>query len=123
MVGKDEKVAPRTDEGQDSRGLAEVLKALGLDNSNNMLKREFRITGIVGTTAECITYISLGSQIAEGRKRGYSDEDISLAIKKAVKGGSELRTILDAKIDMDLMVIHKKFYEREDIHRFVQRPE
>ena len=77
------------------------MKALGLESKNSAFRREFRIGGNIGTTTGCITYISLCSQIDEGRK-GYGDDDITMAVKKAVTAGSELRTILDAKTKMPL---------------------
>ena len=95
ILEKDEpRRVSKKEEGAES--LATMLKSLGIE-SNSTFRREFKITGNVGTTSGCITFISLCSQINEGKAKGYSEEEITMAIKKSVSAGSELRTVLDAK--------------------------
>ena len=94
-----------TVEKKESGDVAELLKVLGLESKSSAFRREFRIAGNIGSSTGCITYISLCSQIQEGRKKGYSDDDITMAVKKAVTPGSELRTILDVKTDMPLPTV------------------
>lgn len=99
IIERDEPKVPKKEEGAES--LATLLKSLGIEN-NSTFRRELRITGNVGTTTGCITFISLCSQISEGKAKGYSEEEITMAIKKAISAGSELRTVLDAKQEMSL---------------------
>ena len=81
-----------------------LLKLLGLDNSaTSTFRREFKISGTIGSAQrDHLNYISLCGQISEGRKRGYTDTDISAGIRKAVQPGTNLRTYLDSKIDLPL---------------------
>ena len=81
---------------------ASLLKALGIKDGNSTFRREFRIAGNIGTSPECLTYISLCSQVTEGRRKGYTNEEVMAAIKKAVSPSTKLRTLLDARTDMTL---------------------
>ena len=80
-----------------------LLKTLGLDSSTSSFRREYKISGTIGSAQkDHLNYISLCGQIAEGKKRGYPDAEIAAAIRKAVQPGSNLRTYLDSKIDLPL---------------------
>ena len=57
---------------------------------------------IGSTTKDSLNYISLCSQIADGKKKKYKEDDICIAIRNAVTPGSHLRTYLDSKSDMSL---------------------
>ena len=62
-----------------------------------------KINGTIGSAAkDSLNYISLCSQIADGKKKGYTDDDIAMAVRKAVAAGSNLRTYLDSKTNMSL---------------------
>lgn len=61
------------------------------------IKRELRIQGTIGGNDDKrLNYISLQSQVAEAKKKSYSDEEIAFALRRAVAAGSELRQYLDA---------------------------
>ena len=65
-------------------------------------KRELKIQGTIGGRKDTrLNYISLQSQVSEATKRGYSDEDITFALRRAVAPESELRQYLDA-LDSDI---------------------
>ena len=83
---------------------AKLLQGLNLDMSaSNKFRREFKITGtICETSKDSLNYISLCSQINDGRFNKYKDEEIAIAVRKAVAPGSNLRTYLDAKSDLTL---------------------
>ena len=82
---------------------ASILKGLGIDSSTSTFRKDFRIVGIIGSSQrDHLNYISLCGQIAEGKKRGYSNEEIASAIRKSVQAGTHLRTYLDSKIDLPL---------------------
>jgi hypothetical protein len=91
-----------TAEMKKEEDIGDMLKKLGIGDGNSMFRREFRIAGNIGTSPDCIKYISLCSQVIEGKKKGYSLDEITAAIKKAVSPSTELRTILDARIEMPL---------------------
>ena len=68
-------------------------------------KRELKIQGTIGGKTETrLNYISLQSQVSEATTRGYSNEEIKFALRRAVATGSELRQYLDtleADISLD----------------------
>lgn len=81
----------------------ELLKAMGQNESGastRYFKKEFKIQGTIG--ADGLNFISLCGQITEGREKGYSDKDITIAIRKAVTPGTTLRTYLDATTERSL---------------------
>ena len=69
-----------------------------------MFQRDFKITGTIGAinSKEALNYISLCSQIAEGRRKKYPDEEIAMAVRKAVCAGTPMRTYLDSSTDLKL---------------------
>ena len=81
-----------------------LIRNLGLEkNSSSKFRREFKITGYLGdSSSDALNYISLCSQISDGRKKGYTDDEIAMAVKKSVYPGSYLRTYLDSKTDLTL---------------------
>ena len=64
-------------------------------------RKDFKIEGKLGRAKDSISMITLKGQITEGRRKGYTDEEISAAIKRAVVPG-EMKTILDSKTDISL---------------------
>ena len=98
LSGTDKDVANAKRENETNN----LLTGLKIDQ-NSAFRREFKISGTIGgLQKEQITYISLCTQINEGKQRGYTPEEITHAVRKAVAPGTELRTILDAKLDMTL---------------------
>ena len=83
---------------ENMRDTLEILKHMGLANSQtSAFRREFKIQGnISGKLETRLTYLSLCSQISEGRKRGYNDDEIAFGVRRAVSTGTELRTYLDS---------------------------
>ena len=82
----------------------ELLKAMGQNESGvttRYFKKEFKIQGTIGAN-DGLNFISLCGQITEGREKGYSDKDITIAIRKAVTPGTTLRTYLDATTERSL---------------------
>ena len=63
----------------------------------HIFRREFKIQGqIASETKESLNYVSLCSQVTEGKWKGYPDEEIASAVRKAVSTGTSLRTYLDS---------------------------
>ena len=113
----------KTDSKVDSNKLEETIKKLQVQLDNlktakqevvppttpmpagmRMFQRDFKITGTIGTTnsKEALNYISLCSQIEEGRKKNYPDEEIAMAVRKAVCAGTPMRTYLDSSTNLKL---------------------
>ena len=78
-----------------------MLCNLGMDaSSSSKFRREFKITGVIGDTSkDNHNYISLCSQVSDGKKKGYTDEDIVMSLRKAVPPGF---TYLDSKAGITL---------------------
>ena len=110
LLDRGEETTRRRSDGNTSiQDVTTILQAIGLEPgaTNSTLRREFKITGTIGTTSQKdhITYINLCGQIEDGKSKGYTDEEISQAVRKSVSPGNELRTVLDAKTDMSLEVM------------------
>ena len=68
----------------------EAIRSLGL-------KKDLRIQGTIGGSDDKrLNFISLQSQVLEAKKKGYTEEEIAFALRRAVASGSELRQYLDA---------------------------
>ena len=65
------------------------------------LKRDFRIEGKIGDERHGINMISLEGQVSEAVKKGYSEEEIVSAIKKAITS-PEVKTYLYSHKDISL---------------------
>lgn len=65
------------------------------------LRREFRIEGKIGDEKGSMNSISLEGQIEDAISKGYSQEEIASAVKKAVSS-SELKTYLYSQPNMTL---------------------
>ena len=66
-------------------------------------RREFKINGVICTTArDSLNYISICSQIADAKKKNYPDDEIAMAVRRAVAPASSLRNYLDSKEGMTL---------------------
>ena len=81
--------------------------------------REFKINGTIGSTSknDNISFTSLLYQMEKGRKSGRSDEEIQLAVIRAMKPGMSLRVYLESKGDFDheafLKILRSHFNERD----------
>ena len=54
---------------------------MGFNSGTSTFRKEFKISGVVGgKTEQRVEYISLLSQIGEGKKKGYGDEEIALQV-------------------------------------------
>ena len=68
---------------------------------SSLLRKEFKIEGKLGREKSHMSLITLKGQIDTGKKRGYPDDEICDAIKRAV-APSDLKTILDSMPDLTL---------------------
>ena len=85
-----------------------LLQALSM-NAASTFRRECKITGVIGEEGDegNLDYVSLCGKIEDARKKKYTDPEIAMAVKNIVSPGSDLRTYLDAKSDMDLTAMLK----------------
>ena len=106
LIGKKARKEDDSDFNRSVQDVSQVLQAMGFEAgaTNSALRREFKIVGTIGApnNKERVTYMNLCSQIEDARSKNYSDKEICQALRKAVSPGTELRTVLDAKVDMTL---------------------
>lgn len=82
-----------------SSALEDSFRNLGIvgNNKTSTFRKELKITGTIGGKKEQrLDYLSLCSQIAEARQRGYEEDEICFAIKKAVSPSSGIKAYLDS---------------------------
>ena len=74
-----------------------------------MLVKEFKIQGTIGEPGQKdkLTYQSLISQIEAGLKRSYSDQEVVLAVIRAVQPGLQLRSYLESVNNITLERLRK----------------
>lgn len=100
-----------------STSLEESFRQIA-DRKNSAFRRELKIQGSIGGKKENrIEYLSLCGQIREAKQRGYEDDEICFAIKKAVAPSSEIREYLDTqhgkmKLDDLLTCIRSSYQEK-----------
>ena len=96
LLGKSEEVAPKVGEADS------LLKALQVDSSSRF-RKEFKIDGKLDDSKEdSLGYISLCKEVADGRKKGFKDEEIAIAVRRCAAQGSKLRAYFDTSIDLPL---------------------
>ncbi|CAB4042096.1 Hypothetical predicted protein, partial [Paramuricea clavata] len=68
-----------------------------LSMKTSMLRREFKIQGHIGEPGhkDKLAYQSLISQIEIGLQKGYTEEEITHAVVRAVQAGLQLRSYLE----------------------------
>ena len=110
----------------------EVLKQLGINSGVSSFRKDFKISGVIGgKTDQRVGYMSLLSQIAEGKQRGFKEEEISFGVRRAVSQGSELRGYLDSLEKLPLVnllgYIRSSYKEKgaselfQDLNRLIQK--
>ena len=90
---------------KDSSAKSKSAKSKGDDRSHEKIRairKEFKLPGMIGgTSATALTYSSLKFEIAKGRKQGYDDPEICLAIISKV-ADKELKEYFENEPDMGL---------------------
>lgn len=64
-------------------------------------RKDFRIDGKLGRGKDHINIITLKGQIEDGKRKGYTEEEICAAVKRAIAPG-EMKTILDSMTTISL---------------------
>ena len=88
--------------------------------SKTVLKKEFRISGTIGTPSRTdksyLSYISLIHQIDSARKMKYSEEEIISGVIKAMSPGLKLRTVIETLPNLKLprlrLMLHSHYNEK-----------
>jgi hypothetical protein len=70
----------------------------------NVLRKEFKIIGVIGRKREHLSFLSIDSQIREALTQGFTENEIVSAIKRAV-GEKEIRSYLESKPELSLVNI------------------
>ena len=85
--------------------LLKVKPKIKVDPTLYSLKKDFKISGNIGESANCIGYTSFLRQVESGTAKGYTDRDIIDAIIRAIQAGSKLRGYLEGRDDLTLSVV------------------
>lgn len=72
--------------------------------STSLYRRLFKIAGTIGGR-DSLSYLSICSQVKDAKQSGYSDQEITIGIKRAIATGTTLRTYFDTKSDLSLEAI------------------
>ena len=80
-----------------------------LNMKTSMLRREFKIQGQIGEPGhkDKLAYQSLISQIEIGLQKGYTEEEITHAVVRAVQAGLQLRSYLEGINGLTLARLRK----------------
>jgi hypothetical protein len=86
---------PKVSPTEQAGDFLQVLKDLTLASTTQ--RWQLKIVGTIGdlTDSKSISYINLTSQVVDAKTSGYKDNDIAVAIKKAISAKSNLRTYFD----------------------------
>ena len=80
-----------------------------LGSLRSILKRDFRILGIIGSqgSKDQLSFISLSRQIETGKEKGYTDREIIEAVIKSIAPGLPLKDYLEAMRETGLPTVIK----------------
>ena len=99
----------------DTTGLTQLLKHLTTPGETSLYRRVFKISGTIGDSKTGgMNYINLCSQVVDAKNSGYKDQEIAIAIKKAISPGSVLRTYFDT---LSALPLEKMLHVLRDYYR------
>ena len=81
--------------------------------------KDFKISGCIGGSGEKdkLSYTSLAYQIQNGRKAGYSDDEICAGVIKSIAPGNHLRSYLESKSSLNvsslIQIMRSHFSEKD----------
>ena len=121
-----------SDKLSEMKHTVDALKILGLGSSMSAFHKEFKISGVIcGKIENRLSYLSLCSQILEGKRKGYKEAEIAYAVRRAVSSTSDLRSYLDSLTELsleDLLTYIRSSYREksaselfQDLNRLVQK--
>ena len=98
----------------------DLIKTNQLATGNKVEVSKFqtlKINGTIGTKSGCMSYTDLNFQINNAQKQGYSDEQISGAVIKAMSTNNNLRTYFESVPDVklvDMLEILRPYFEQKN---------
>lgn len=105
--------------GKDSpKGGVEYVKVPLAGMGQSLLRREFKIQGIIGepNQKDKLGYRALLTQIEAGLTKGYSEQEVISAVIRAVQAGLQLRSYLESvsNITLDKLrkILRSHFHEK-----------
>ena len=81
--------------------------------------KDFKISGCIGGSGEKdkLSYTSLAYQIQNGRKAGYSNDEICADVIKSIAPGNHLRSYLESKFSLNvssiIQIVRSHFSEKD----------
>ena len=88
--------------------------------------KDFKISGCIGGSGEKdkLSYTSLAYQIQNGRKAGYSDDEICAGVIKSIAPGNHLRSYLESKSSLNvpliIQIMRSHFCEKDSSSKFTE---
>ena len=82
--------------------LAALLQNLATQPAaTSLYRRMFKVNGSIGGK-DGLKFISICSQVHDGKQTGYTEKEIAIGLKKAISSGSTLRSYFDSQPDLSL---------------------
>ena len=82
-----------------------VLASSSASGAVATLKKEFKLSGIIGEGPSCLGYMSFMRQVESASKKGYSEREIVDGVIRAIQASSKLRGYLEGRDELDLPVL------------------
>lgn len=96
---------PRLQPSGGTEHLAALLQNLATQPAaTSLYRRMFKLNGSIGGR-EGLSYISICSQVYDGKQTGYAEKEIAIGLKKAISSGTTLRSYFDSQSDLPLKKI------------------
>ena len=108
----------KLDAARGETGVDEQTESGKIDNLQTLLRRDFRITGMVSPQGQKdqLSFMSLNRQVEDGLKRGYSEREVIDAIIKCISPSLPLRDYIEAMreigIESILKILRAHFQEK-----------
>ena len=113
-----EAVLSRLEAARGQPGVGAQAGSGQLDNLKTLLRRDFRIAGMVAPQGQKnqLSFMSLNRQIEDGLQRGYSEREVIDAVIKCISPSLPLRDYIEAMretgIDAILKILRAHFQEK-----------
>ena len=84
----------------DNKGMSLTSSALGVDRTS-LLRKDFKLRGCIGdlnaNQKDKLSFVSVKRQVLDAKEQGYGENEIVVAIVRAMHGSLRLKSILEMK--------------------------
>lgn len=88
----------------------------GTTDGSKVWRKDFKMTGMIGDSSSCLSYMSFLRQVEVAKDKGYKDSEIIDGIIRAVQPGCRLRGYIEGREDLNLpstQAIVRSFYHEK----------